>query len=235
LRTYLRADGATWRTVEFDKGECIPPLDEFDALWVMTVRLSTKCDTRAETPRRAGTRSQNIGALELVVIEQPAQFAAFDGRRHVPFRPESNTQARSSPLTNDLAVIARKRRGYPERLPSPGRHVPIFVAPKRHVLFVFTDGQACMLRQFSWIQRRSVSPKIPRAGANPACIVREKMSDPRGVADCSDMDHDVGVHVAIPRRFREIQRRTHLRVIANKRRHDRGDVDSAEAERRDDS
>ena len=35
LRDFLRADGIAWHAVELDEGEDIPPLDEFDALWVM--------------------------------------------------------------------------------------------------------------------------------------------------------------------------------------------------------
>lgn len=35
LRQYLRAAGVTWDTVELDQGDAIPPLDGYDALWVM--------------------------------------------------------------------------------------------------------------------------------------------------------------------------------------------------------
>jgi GMP synthase-like glutamine amidotransferase len=35
LRKFLAADGVEWRAVELDVGEPIPPLDHFDALWVM--------------------------------------------------------------------------------------------------------------------------------------------------------------------------------------------------------
>lgn len=35
LRDFLRADGISWHPVELDEGEAIPPLDAFDALWVM--------------------------------------------------------------------------------------------------------------------------------------------------------------------------------------------------------
>jgi GMP synthase-like glutamine amidotransferase len=35
LRHYLQRDGIDWRAVELDQGEPIPPLDGFDALWVM--------------------------------------------------------------------------------------------------------------------------------------------------------------------------------------------------------
>ena len=35
LRDYLAADAVDWTAVELDQGEPIPPLDAFDALWVM--------------------------------------------------------------------------------------------------------------------------------------------------------------------------------------------------------
>lgn len=35
LRQYLRQDGVDWTAVELDAGEAIPPLEDFDALWVM--------------------------------------------------------------------------------------------------------------------------------------------------------------------------------------------------------
>ncbi len=35
LREYLRADGVDWTAVELDEGEPIPPLEDYDALWVM--------------------------------------------------------------------------------------------------------------------------------------------------------------------------------------------------------
>jgi GMP synthase-like glutamine amidotransferase len=35
LRRHLAADGIDWRAVELDAGEPIPPLEDYDALWVM--------------------------------------------------------------------------------------------------------------------------------------------------------------------------------------------------------
>jgi GMP synthase-like glutamine amidotransferase len=35
LRQYLRQGRIEWRTIELDRGEPIPPLDNYDALWVM--------------------------------------------------------------------------------------------------------------------------------------------------------------------------------------------------------
>ena len=35
LRRYLAADGVDWTAVELDEGEAIPPLEDYDALWVM--------------------------------------------------------------------------------------------------------------------------------------------------------------------------------------------------------
>ena len=35
LREFLRADGIYWTAVELDEGEPIPPLEDYDALWVM--------------------------------------------------------------------------------------------------------------------------------------------------------------------------------------------------------
>lgn len=35
FRDFLQADGIAWDTVELDEGEAIPPLDRYDALWVM--------------------------------------------------------------------------------------------------------------------------------------------------------------------------------------------------------
>ena len=35
LRQYLRADGVAWTAVELDAGDPIPPLEHYDALWVM--------------------------------------------------------------------------------------------------------------------------------------------------------------------------------------------------------
>ncbi len=35
LRKFLQADGIEWRAVELDAGEPIPPLEDYDALWVM--------------------------------------------------------------------------------------------------------------------------------------------------------------------------------------------------------
>lgn len=35
LRKFLAADGIDWRAVELDEGEPIPPLEDYDALWVM--------------------------------------------------------------------------------------------------------------------------------------------------------------------------------------------------------
>lgn len=35
LRSFLRADNVDWVAVELDQGDPIPPLDEYDALWVM--------------------------------------------------------------------------------------------------------------------------------------------------------------------------------------------------------
>ncbi len=35
LRRFLAADGVDWRAVELDAGEPVPPLEEYDALWVM--------------------------------------------------------------------------------------------------------------------------------------------------------------------------------------------------------
>ncbi len=35
LREYLKRDSVNWQAVELDKGEPIPALDDFDALWVM--------------------------------------------------------------------------------------------------------------------------------------------------------------------------------------------------------
>lgn len=35
LRRFLAADGVDWRAVELDAGEPIPPLEDYDALWVM--------------------------------------------------------------------------------------------------------------------------------------------------------------------------------------------------------
>ena len=35
LRKFLREDGVEWRAVELDAGEPIPPLEDYDALWVM--------------------------------------------------------------------------------------------------------------------------------------------------------------------------------------------------------
>lgn len=35
LRQFLQADGIQWRAVELDAGEPIPPLEDYDALWVM--------------------------------------------------------------------------------------------------------------------------------------------------------------------------------------------------------
>ena len=47
------------------------------------------------------------------------------------------------------------------------------------------------------------------------------------------MDDDVGLDIAVPGRFGKMQRRTHLRVVANECRHDGRDMDPAEAKRRD--
>lgn len=35
LRQYLNRDGVDWSAVELDEGETIPPLEQFDTLWVM--------------------------------------------------------------------------------------------------------------------------------------------------------------------------------------------------------
>lgn len=35
FREFLKADGIAWDAVELDEGEAIPPLDGYDALWVM--------------------------------------------------------------------------------------------------------------------------------------------------------------------------------------------------------
>lgn len=35
FRSFLRDDGVTWHAVELDRGENIPPLQDYDALWVM--------------------------------------------------------------------------------------------------------------------------------------------------------------------------------------------------------
>lgn len=35
LREYLQRDGVNWQAVELDAGETIPPLKDFDAMWVM--------------------------------------------------------------------------------------------------------------------------------------------------------------------------------------------------------
>ena len=35
LRDFLRADGIKWTAVELDEGEPIPPLEDYDAMWVM--------------------------------------------------------------------------------------------------------------------------------------------------------------------------------------------------------
>ncbi len=35
LRDFLREDGVEWTAVELDEGETIPPLEDYDALWVM--------------------------------------------------------------------------------------------------------------------------------------------------------------------------------------------------------
>ena len=35
FRSFLEEDGHTWDSVELDEGEALPPLDGFDALWVM--------------------------------------------------------------------------------------------------------------------------------------------------------------------------------------------------------
>ena len=35
FRLFLRDDGITWHAVELDRGEKIPPLEDYDALWVM--------------------------------------------------------------------------------------------------------------------------------------------------------------------------------------------------------
>ena len=35
LRDFLRADGVEWTAVELDEGEPIPPLEDYDAMWVM--------------------------------------------------------------------------------------------------------------------------------------------------------------------------------------------------------
>ena len=35
LRDFLRADGIEWTAVELDEGESIPPLEDYDAMWVM--------------------------------------------------------------------------------------------------------------------------------------------------------------------------------------------------------
>ena len=35
LRQFLKQDGIEWTTVEFDRGDAIPDLSAFDALWVM--------------------------------------------------------------------------------------------------------------------------------------------------------------------------------------------------------
>ena len=35
LRTYLEEDGVAWDTVKLDEGDHIPPLQDYDALWVM--------------------------------------------------------------------------------------------------------------------------------------------------------------------------------------------------------
>lgn len=35
LRRFLEADGIEWTAIELDEGDPIPPLDDFDALWVM--------------------------------------------------------------------------------------------------------------------------------------------------------------------------------------------------------
>lgn len=35
LRTFLAEDGVTWDAIELDEGQPIPPLEQYDALWVM--------------------------------------------------------------------------------------------------------------------------------------------------------------------------------------------------------
>ena len=35
LRTFLREDNVTWDAVKLDAGDPIPPLEDYDALWVM--------------------------------------------------------------------------------------------------------------------------------------------------------------------------------------------------------
>ncbi|WP_282607735.1 type 1 glutamine amidotransferase [Pelagibius sp. Alg239-R121] len=35
LREYLKQDGIDWTAVELDEGEAIPPLEDYDVLWVM--------------------------------------------------------------------------------------------------------------------------------------------------------------------------------------------------------
>jgi len=59
------------------------------------------------------------------------------------------------------------------------------------------------------------------------------MRDPRGIPDCSNMDDDVGLDIAVPWRFGKMQSRAHLRMVANEGRHDGRDMDPAEAKWRD--
>ena len=35
FRNFLKEDGHTWDAVELDKGEALPDIDQYDALWVM--------------------------------------------------------------------------------------------------------------------------------------------------------------------------------------------------------
>ena len=35
MRSFLAADNIEWRAVNLDQGETIPPLQDYDALWVM--------------------------------------------------------------------------------------------------------------------------------------------------------------------------------------------------------
>ncbi|MEM7238775.1 MAG: type 1 glutamine amidotransferase, partial [Pseudomonadota bacterium] len=41
FRSLLREDGHSWTAVELDEGETPPPLDGFDALWVMGGPMDT--------------------------------------------------------------------------------------------------------------------------------------------------------------------------------------------------
>ena len=128
-------------------------------------------------------KGDHVRPVEAPIRQDALQFAASHERRHVPFRPQSDTESGQRPIANDLSVVAGERGGDTNRIGTTACRLRlagiIAIASQRHVLVVLAHAQAGVLQQVARVRRDAAATEVGRARAQPTRVSCQQVRHPR--------------------------------------------------------